>query len=455
MLQQLKKLNILIGVGLFALSTTSQAAGDQWTKIYNATTNHPIPGYPTSDDGGPHSDFGQDVVIGSNGNFYITGGWNSTQFGAAWSRAEAYNFFIAKFDANGNGVWFQELDTGWNKDDKGIALSLDGANNAYVLGKTRGDISGEGLNPGGYMLPFIAKYDSDGNVQWIHMFGDLWYTPRDIVTTSDGTSFVLGDVYDTDAGKYNRMLRKYDSNGNKVWERIDKTSFNEQGVALALGPHYNDPTPDYDEFVYVVETTSNVNPVAYYNPVDIVVSKFSHIGSRHWTKTYPALGRDYPADMAYNPVSNQLVMVGYSSSYEIFTAVRENGKKYNFTVGLSLHNGEPLWTTRLSGCNGCTGLGKIAIDGSGNIHVTGSYGFNQTVEYGWGNAILYTKFNKDGQSLLVDHMGVQDTKDYGLGIAVDDAGNYLITGKVGGDLNGVPSDAAINESDMFITRNLP
>jgi len=428
-------------------------AGIAWTRIYNATTNHLLPSHGVSSSLARHSDYGTDIAIDPGGNLYLTGGWHSAQFGAVWSRQEAFNYFVAKTDPNGVGVWFNEIDSGLSVEDSGISLSLDGNGNLYVLGRSAGNTVDQRIVVNGNaFVYFLVKYDNDGKQQWIHTVSGNARTAVDLVTNLNGDSFVLGYV----EAKSNReaghiFVQKYNAAGAQRWDKKVLVSTKSQSMSSVQG---NAMCADNDGALYIAGTEINANTLAKKDVTDVVVIKLSQDGRNIWQRKYGTPGRDYASAISYNAAAGQVVLAGYSPG-KIVNYTGQGGTKYDFVAALSPRNGEPLWTSKLSVEDGGMHYTAIASDNTGNVHLTGRYGENGTPEFGLGNAILYAKLTSKGELVRFNVMGTKNTRDNGNGIAVDKYGDFYITGSTGGDLNGIRSDASLLASDLFITKNMP
>ncbi len=138
--------------------------------------------------GGVSSDQGNDIVIDSSRNIYITG--YTYSFGAGLKDA-----FIAKYDSSYNSV----KNITWGGDssnDEGYSIALDSSGNIFITGQSDYSVIGTGD-------AFIAKYDSSGNslknITWGGSEGD---NGESIVLDSSGNIYMTGqrDYSGTDTG---------------------------------------------------------------------------------------------------------------------------------------------------------------------------------------------------------------------------------------------------------------
>ena len=126
--------------------------------------------------GGTGSDIAHGVKVDSAGNVAIVGEFQGTASFDAHSVASAglANAFIAKYDSAGNNLWVRRGGSTTSfAADPARALAIDGANNFYVAGDFSGaaDFDGLTVSSAGARDVFVAKYNSDGLIQWLHHGG--------------------------------------------------------------------------------------------------------------------------------------------------------------------------------------------------------------------------------------------------------------------------------------------
>ena len=150
--------------------------------------------------GGTGSDIPHGLVVDGSGNVAIVGEFQSTAtFGARSVRAAGLgDAFIAKYDSAGNNLWVHSGGSTTSfAGDPARAIAVDGANNFYMTGDYTGTATFDGLtvpNTGTSGTDiFIAKYNGDGVIQWLHHAGgpvsDKGYS---IGVDQSGNSWVTG-----------------------------------------------------------------------------------------------------------------------------------------------------------------------------------------------------------------------------------------------------------------------
>jgi hypothetical protein len=130
--------------------------------------------------GGPDVDYGWKVGIDVVGNAFITGYTQSASDIAspgAWDITHGGVYadaFLVKFSSSGSRLWATYL--GGNQTDYALDIVTDISNNIYLTGRTSSDneVATTGsydATYGGAADGFIAKYSSNGNLNWCTYYG--------------------------------------------------------------------------------------------------------------------------------------------------------------------------------------------------------------------------------------------------------------------------------------------
>jgi len=178
--------------------------------------------------GGNYSDECYDLAKDDEGNIYITGGFcNSVNFNPKGkpfvlqsSDVNNSNIFVAKYDHDFNLKW--AFGIGNNHWEAGLSIKTDILKSVYISGNYRENVDFD-PSPNTNVLNsvnmsyFLAKYDSNGQFQWVRDIG------------SDGNNYLtapsrVGLFLDKSLNVYtylqrNDTLRKFDYNGNSIWKR--------------------------------------------------------------------------------------------------------------------------------------------------------------------------------------------------------------------------------------------
>ena len=113
--------------------------------------------------------------------------------------------------------WTKQLGT--SSSDYGSSVTTDSSDNIYVTGWTTGKLDGN-TNSGRYDI-FLIKYNSSGTKQWTKLLGTPSSdTGRGVTTDSSVNIYVTGETYggldgNTNSGVEDIFLVKYNSSGQK------------------------------------------------------------------------------------------------------------------------------------------------------------------------------------------------------------------------------------------------
>ena len=201
---------VSVGSRDLLIAKINSAGVFSWTKQINAQTNGTI--------------YANAIKVDASGNIYIAGAFSgqSTIGGNIITSGTLYNAFIAKFDAEGNGLWatpFFSIGTGRSK------MSIDGNGNIYLISKSRK----------------LLKFSSSGENQWEQTYPDR---TLQAITISGPDLFLggslqsgttnFGSIALTSLGGYNTgFLVKADLNGVYSGSMIVGGSTNNDGSTIS------------------------------------------------------------------------------------------------------------------------------------------------------------------------------------------------------------------------------
>ncbi|MFA5859295.1 MAG: kelch repeat-containing protein, partial [Elusimicrobiota bacterium] len=198
-------------------------------------------------------------------------------------------------------------------------------NGIYITGSTYGSFPGN-TNEGIYDDAFLLKYDRYGSLVWARQFyfgGDWNDRGNSVATDSSGNIFVSGSLFQY---QY-RFMRKYDTNGNMLWQTLTATG--------------NCPTIE----ATAVNNSSGVVYITYnvYNThdYDVVVDKYdANTGNFISSLTAGTTGYDYVKDLKIDSSGN-VYLLGYTDSS--FTGQQALGNGDAFVRKYDI-DGNILWT---------------------------------------------------------------------------------------------------------------
>jgi hypothetical protein len=416
--------------------------------------------------GGSGSDFGGGIAVDAGGNAYVTGITSSTDFPTTTGAFQTtiggqQDAFIAKLDPTGSALVYSTYLGGSEGDGAGgIAVDADG--NAYVTGSTRSDdfptTSGAfQTRRRGSQDAFVTKLNPTGSVlvYSTYLGGSNVELSGRIAVDAAGSAYVTGGTSSADfpttagafdtsfnGGSADAFVTKLDPSGSQlVYSTYFGGSGGERGTGIAV---------DAAGSAYVTGVTTMADPGGAITHLpttagafrrgpggldDAFVAKFNPAGSALVYCTY--LGDadlDGGSAIAVDADGNAYVTGTTASPSGTFpttagafqTIQPARGARGGFVTKLNPLGSALVYSTFFSPGN------DIAVDAAGSAYVTGSAGpdFPTTpdaFQRCCGGAII-TKFDPTGSALLYSTYLGGNFSDFGLGIAVDAAGNAYIAG---------------------------
>ena len=250
------------------------------------------------------------LTSANSGNVLLSGLFeNSITIGNTELVSAGYqDVFIIEYNSSGEHVWAKRAG---GEDIEYVGLiSTDGQDNVYLTGEfTSHDVTVDDyaitLEEGDGNILF-AKFDPQGNVQWVTVkggssvtWGDYYGWPTGIHTDFEGYSYIKGWHADSASfdnimltslfnkpgynNKWNKFVAKFDPDGNTIWAK----SINE----LAFSYGYNQFDVDQTGNVYsgfrVRDTTLFGDDFMYVNTgkYDLLVVNYSDDGELNWIKS--------------------------------------------------------------------------------------------------------------------------------------------------------------------------
>lgn len=344
----------------------------QWTRQFGTTSK----------------EIGEDVVVDSSHNIYITGQTNGdldNKSNSGWS-----DIFLVKYDSSGTKQWTQLLGTTSN--DFAYGVTVDNSSNIYLTGYTTSvfdNTSGIGGRD-----TFLVKYDSNGTKLWIHQFGStLNDYGRGVTVDSSNNIYVTGYTKggldnNTSSGSDDIFLAKFNSSGTKQWTQQIGTSSADYGRGVSV---------DSSDNIYVTGDTSggldgNSNAGGN-NPLsDIFLVKYNSSGTKLWTRQIGSSSYDSAWGIAVDNSSN-IYVTGYT--YGVFDGKATSGSDDIFIIKYN-SSGTKQWSRLLS--NASQNLAySVTVDSFNNIFVTGSTSgdLDGNSNVG-GKDVFLVKYNSDG-----------------------------------------------------------
>ncbi len=252
--------------------------------------------------------------------------------------------FVRKYDSGGNILWTWQFGT--NKDEQATAVAIDSNDNIIVTGYTKGSLQ---INALGSFDCFVRKFDSAGNILWTRQFG-TWQNDQAYAITVDNnnnvivTGYTWANLAANNQGKSDAFIRKYDTNGNKLWTKQFGNS------------NYNEPRS------IVLDSNNNILLTTRIFPSS--TSKHDVDGNELWKQV---IGGAFPTELKGTIDSSDNIIVTGDTTLSL--AGNKFGGKDAF-IGKYNNQGESLWFAQFGTTANDVGR-DVVIDSLGNIIVVG------------------------------------------------------------------------------------
>jgi hypothetical protein len=285
--------------------------------------------------GGSGWEWGRAIAVDRGGSAYVTGDTDSSDFpttaGAFDTSYNGYDdVFVVKVNAAGTGLAYATFLGGGSGDDRGYAIAVDGAANAYVTGLTVSPdfpttAGAFDTSRDGWMDAFVIKVNAAGTgLAYATLLGGSdWDWGRAIAVDGAGSAYVTGLTespdFPTTVGAFDTSL-------------------------------------DGNQDAFVVKVNADGTGLAYATFLG---------GSSHYDYGY-AIAVD-GAGSAY--VTGQTDSADFPTTAGAFDT-SYNGSEDAFVVKVNDDSTGLAYATFLGGSHGDSGYG-IAVDGAGSAYVTG------------------------------------------------------------------------------------
>lgn len=327
--------------------------------------------------GGRAPDRGRGLAVDDNGNVYVTGFTESTDFPTTAGVFQSINkgradVFVTKLNANGTAPVYSTL-LGGSEHEEGRSIAVDGTGNAYVTGFTRstdfpthtplqpgygGDHGG--LNSSGMIFggdAFVAKLNAGGTAldYSTYLGGSGDDVGRGIVVDNLGIAYVVGETDSTNfpladalqtssGGGFDAFVSKLTPAGTMLsYSTYLGGSGNDEAYAIAVdsaGNAYLTGQTNSTDF-----PTLNPLQAAKHSNYDVFVARFS--GS-----TSPA-----PADTLQFSAASYSVREGTDSAFtRAITVTRSGGSAGAVAVDFATSDGTAIANSDYTPVSGTLGF---------------------------------------------------------------------------------------------------
>jgi len=416
--------------------------------------------------GGTLHDKTRGIAVDPAGNILLTGEFTGTAtFGEQTLTAVgSMDFFVAKVDPSGKFLWVRT--GGGDLIDRGYAVASDHAGNCYVTGHFQSsEAKFDQLTiktVGDYDL-FVAKYDSQGKLDWLKSGGGTGYDyGHGIAADKLGNVFVTGAIVGEGAigaeplghpGPAHVFCLAMNPEGKVNWIRTAEGQGSSSGHGIAADQQGNCYVGGYASGNSSFGGRRLTTPTGH----DILVAKFDAQGKLGWL---------HEGHGSSNAMIHEITVDGGGSVWasgmfqgELKLADRNVANQGQHDMLLTSFDslGKRLWTKTAGGAGIDYGLG-VATDGHGNSYLTGS--FTGRVEFDGtphtssspASDIQIVKYDRTGTLRWFQPAG-SDRTDHAYTIVSDHQGNLYLSGACSGAAKfGSHSIPNRGSNDIFLAK---
>ena len=408
--------------------------------------------------GGTDNEAGLGIAKDANGNTYVTGVFKSSSlvFGnTVLSSAGDYDFFIVKYDSLWNVEWMRSA--GGANEDRGNAIAVDAAGNAYVTGAFASDSITFGnitlVSSNGTYDIFIVKYDPQGNVSWAKSMGAPLYNSGNSIALDPNDNIYVTGSYNNDTISFgnniilvsdpgsstNIFVAKYDSTGSCMWARNAAGQTATQGNGITADANGNSyVTGDFATDSVVFGNFTLINNGTYSN---VFIVKYDSSGNVVWAKSFGGNNLDQGTSISADAIGNTYTTGFFYSSSVIFGSnitITNSGLADVFVVKLD-SSGNVIWAKEAGATPNDKPTG-ITHDNNSNCYVTGYFGFSLfIIKYDLTGNLAWVKTAVGGMN-------------YSNAITLDANNDIYITGNYSDSITFRKKLYSSGVGDIFVTK---
>ncbi|MES2284138.1 MAG: T9SS type A sorting domain-containing protein [Bacteroidota bacterium] len=398
-------------------------------------------------------DLGYGIGTDNDGNVYVAGKYEmNANFDGTYVSCEGnHDIFVAKYGPAGDFKWVRTA--GGILGDYAHALACDGDGNVYITGEIEETVhfGSTTLTSNGNNDVFIAKYNTDGDLQWAKSLGGgvgidrglgISLSNENIYITGhfEATAYFTEENTFTSSGEFDLFVAKYTSEGIFKWIRTAGGPGHDGGYAISNDKNGN---------VYVTGVFSDTanfsgTTLSSGGGEDIFIAKYNPVGDLLWLKRAGGKGRDFGMGIKVDDSDKVFFTGGFEriSDYDSIS-LSAIGDRSDIFVARYTSSGDAVWVRSAGGRIDDFGI-AIALDARSNCYITGNYGlsstFGKTTIAGSDPAEIYfASYDVDGNyKWVMKAEGVADDSDFsphgvfsletGLCICTDPSGNVFASG---------------------------
>ncbi|MBS1764479.1 MAG: SBBP repeat-containing protein [Bacteroidetes bacterium] len=389
--------------------------------------------------GGSDVDYATGIANDDAGNVYMVGNFKGTAtFGDKQLTSKGYyDIFLAKYDTSGKLLWIQQAGGSDLDEANGIALDKDGS--IYITGyfSSNSNFGGINIQSGGDKDFFLAKYDNNGNIKWIQTSEGINSEYGKALALDHKGNILVTGIFEKEIkiksnqikskGATDIFVASYSTDGSLNWLKTMGGNGKDEATSIAADANGNAIITGWfsgnAEFGKVSLLSSGDD--------DIFVAKVNPSGNVMWCVQ---AGGSEGADRAYgvvtDPLNNIYVTGSFIGSAKFADQIIKSVGADDYFLAKYNDKGELAWVKSSGGRGGEIGR-AISLDKAGNIYVCGDYNStfaansNSSSYSDWD--IFIVKYNSKGIAVSANSAG-GDGYDRPIAMSIDNNNNCYITG---------------------------
>jgi len=266
------------------------------------------------------------IATDSSGNVYIT---------AIANVSGRPSIFAAKYDTNGTLQWQRSLGVTDNN-NYGESIAVDNSTNVYVGGYSSSLFTGS--------TAVIAKYDTNGNLQWQKYLANVTFPGNSQSSVIDHDVDSSGNIY-LGISAQGIIVAKYDTNGTLQWQKR-LSSGSEAGYIQSI-------SADSSGNTYIAGSSYGAEGQS-----DMLIIKCDSNGDILWQKTL-----DYPGSSTFEAVYD--VCVDISQNVYVLAASSISGNVDSIILKYDI-NGNLQWQRNFGNPSYYENGSTISVDSVNN-----------------------------------------------------------------------------------------
>jgi hypothetical protein len=405
------------------------------------------------------------VAVDGAGNILVTGYFVSAlNLGSTvLSSVGSNDIFLAKFTPSGTPLWAKRFGDA----DSQISLdaATDAAGNVVIAGHFSGTVDfGSGvLTSAGGTDVFLAKFDPSGAPLWSKRFGNgsTEQEGRGIAIDGAGnvllTGFYMGAIDFgggalPSAGLRDVFLAKFDPAGTPLWSQRFGDQFDQQALGLAV-----------DEPGNIAITGSLAGTINFgggsltsSGDYDIFLAKFDPSGAPLWGKRFGDLKTQWGRALAIDHTGSVVVTGDFSGSADFGEGPLASVGNVDVFLAKFDASGALQWSKQFGGPGDQFGRG-LAVDQAGDVLLTGHFAVSVNIEgkvltSAGADDLFLAKFDATGTPIWSKKFG-EANNQRATDIAIGGLGEEIVTGYFATSMNmGSGSLMSVGDSDVFLAK---